>query len=246
MQLGSKQFSPGLWPTVITTGLLLMLLFLGFWQLDRADQKLTALRHMLQRSNEAPLKNLETDIGIDTLLWRKTILSGSFSQTHTYLLDNQVVKSEAGYFVYSLFELDNGNTVLVNRGWVVASADRKQIPELDTPHGKLKISGVIKAPPATGLLLAENTDEQLAQGLYRLQHISPEDINKQHQLTLLPYIVRLDAESPAGYAREWRQPGSGKEKHLGYAFQWFAMAAALLIIFLAVNLKKKTDGNNEP
>lgn len=180
-----------------------------------------------------------------TLLWRRVELSGRFSDATTFLLDNQVFKSRPGYFVYSLFELDNNTKVLVNRGWIKAEASREDIPKLDIPQERLSITGTIKAAPATGMLLAENTEEELAPGLYRLQYINPEKMNSQYRMTLLPYIVRLDAESPAGYAREWRQPGSGKEKHLGYAFQWFAMASALLIIFVAVNLKKRSDNNSE-
>ena len=58
---------------------------------------------------------------------------------------------------------------------------------------------------------------------------------------LLPHIIKLEPESEGGFNRDWREPGSGKEKNLGYAFQWFAMASALLIIFLAVNLKKTVE-----
>jgi surfeit locus 1 family protein len=57
-------------------------------------------------------------------------------------------------------------------------------------------------------------------------------------LELLPYLVRMAPESPAGFARSWRAPGSGEEKHLGYAFQWFAMAAAILVIYLILNIKR--------
>ncbi len=244
MQTGNKQFSPGLWPTVATLCVLPLLLYLGFWQLERAEQKSAALQHKLQRSNEAPLLSLEANTGIDSLLWRKARLSGVFDQAHIFLLDNQVVNGQAGYFVYTPFELANHNTVLVNRGWIKAEADRSSVPMLRTPPGRSVVSGLIKAPPATGILLAENTDEALAVGLYRLQHIDPAEMNEKYQLTLLPYVVRLDAESKAGYVRKWRQADSGEAKHLGYAFQWFAMAGALLIIFLLVNLKKKTDGNN--
>lgn len=36
----------------------------------------------------------------------------------------------------------------------------------------------------------------------------------------------------------WQPAASGPEKHYGYAFQWFAMAAALTILFIVVNLSK--------
>lgn len=240
MQLGNRQFSPGLWPTLATLSILPLLLYLGFWQLDRAQQKTVLYQHYLQRSNELPIKSIEANMDINGVLWRKAILTGSFSDKHTFLLDNQVLNMQPGYYVFSPFEIENGITLLVNRGWIRAGVDRRQIPVLDTPGGRIKLSGVIKSPPFTGWLLAEDTDEELGQGLYRLQHISLQDIGSRYQLTLMPYILRLDEESTAGYERDWQQPGSGREKHLGYAFQWFAMASALLIIFLAVNLEKES------
>lgn len=240
MRLGSRQFSPGLWPTMATFSILPLLLYLGFWQLDRAEQKTALHQHYAQRSNEAPVESIGPNIDIVDLLWRRAVLSGSFNQDYTFLLDNQVLNRQPGYYVYSLFKTDIDTTLLVNRGWIRAGTDRWDVPGLATPGGRLKLSGVIKPAPATGWLLAKNTDEKLEDGLYRLQQISPEEISRKYQLTLPSYVLRLDAESTAGYVRDWQQPASGKEKHLGYAFQWFAMASALLIIFLTVNLKKSS------
>ena len=44
----------------------------------------------------------------------------------------------------------------------------------------------------------------------------------------------------------WRPAASGPEKHYGYAFQWFAMAAALTAIFVVVNLSRSESDEPEP
>lgn len=226
---------------VLTAIFSVLFVFLGLWQLDRAEQKTAVLQKVLERSRIAPLESLDSNTNIDSLIWRKAVLAGSFVPTHTFLLDNQVVKGMTGYFAYSPFVLDSNITVLVNRGWLKAGARRDQIPQFITPQGRLQISGKIKAPPKTGRLLAENTDEIVSAKVYRLQHLDPEKLNKKYGLKLLPYVIRLDSESPAGFERAWTEPASGKEKHLGYAFQWFAMTAALLIIFITVNLNKANE-----
>ncbi len=239
MQLGNWQFSPGIWPTLATILLLPLLLSLGFWQLDRAEQKSLLQQRYLQRGNEKALSDLQTDKDLDTMIWRRVHLSGNFNKEHTFLLDNQILNGQAGYFVYNLFEMENELPALVNRGWIRAKPDRKNLPEIVIPLQKLDISGVIKKVPATGILLAEHTDEELGNGLYRIQQVNLDKLATKYKISLLPYVIRMDAESVEGYARDWREPGSGKEKHLGYAFQWFAMSSALIIIFLVVNLKKK-------
>jgi len=245
MQLGSFQFTPGLWPTLATISILPILLALGFWQLDRAEQKSVLHQTYLQRNIEVPVTSFKTEPEVGSLLWRRASLTGQYNHNLTFLLDNQVLNHTAGYYVFAVFELQNKMRVLVNRGWLAANPDRKITPEIDYPKNTLNINGVIKHVPATGILLAENTEENLENNLFRLQQIDVDDINAKHNLNLVPFIIRLDKESVSGYIREWRQPGSGKEKHLGYAFQWFAMSAALLIIFLSVNLKKSTNDNGK-
>ena len=58
-------------------------------------------------------------------------------------------------------------------------------------------------------------------------------------IELLPYVLRMDPESPAGFTRRWKEPGTGEERNLGYAFQWFAMAIAIFVIYLILNFKRE-------
>ena len=97
---------------------------------------------------------------------------------------------------------------------------------------------MIKEAPAPALLLSKDTWEDLGGGVARLQDLDMKAIEKHSGHALLPFIIRLDANAPSGFARHWVDPGSGKEMHLGYAFQWFMLSAVLAIIYLALNLKK--------
>ena len=137
-----------------------------------------------------------------------------------------------------MFVSDSTLPVLVNRGWVKANKDRRVLPKLPLSEESITLHGVIKREPVTGMLLAENTDERIA-GVIRVQHIDINEINKNYGLNLPGFIVRLSEDSDAGLLRDWPKPGSGRDKHLGYAFQWFAMATAVLVIFIVVNFKTK-------
>ncbi len=48
---------------------------------------------------------------------------------------------------------------------------------------------------------------------------------------------------PDGYVRTWSPPGFPPMRHIGYAVQWFALALALLVIYLVTNLRQ---GRHEP
>jgi surfeit locus 1 family protein len=153
------------------------------------------------------------------------------------------MEGRAGYLVYTPFQLrDRSLTVLNNRGWVPAGPDRRRPPQPATPEAAVKLEGTVTLPPAPGIILGDDRGEALEGGYIRLQHLDPEQWDKDFSATLLPYAVRLDGKNKEGFLRDWQPPGFGKEKHLGYAFQWFAMAAALVIIYIVVNLKRsRTD-----
>ena len=237
----SYVFKPGLMPTVAFIILFSALIMLGNWQLDRAGQKETIHVDYLSKKQQPPLDlNLfRTGDVFDDIIWRKGEVTGKFSQDGHVLLDNQVYKGVPGYFLYTPFLLESETRqLLVNRGWIAASAYRDIIPEIKTPTTRLTLSGTIKLSPLTGLVLGDNLIESFPGNVKRVQRLVLDSSETKEGLTLMPVILRLDGESSYGYNRDWAEAGSGKERHQGYAFQWFAMAGVLLVIYILVNMKK--------
>ncbi|MGH8120862.1 MAG: SURF1 family protein [Gammaproteobacteria bacterium] len=244
MRIGAWHFTPGLWPTAATLVLLSLFVALGFWQLDRADQKSRKHGEFVLRQSEHAL-DLNDPVTLrrnkEELLWRRAQARGHFDNEVHILLDNQVLRGKAGYFVYTLFLVTPGDHwLLVNRGWVPLGKDRGVAPLLETPAAEIKIVGVINDVPATGLVLGDAPAEALTRTIYRAQRIDLDEIARQRGHKLLPFVLALAPESGHGFIRHWQLPGSGREKHLGYAFQWFLFAAILVVIYLAVNIKKIT------
>ncbi|MFQ5661271.1 MAG: SURF1 family protein [Gammaproteobacteria bacterium] len=249
MRIGVWQFSPKIWPTVATGLMFPLLVSLGFWQLDRADQKERLRQQFEQRIQSAPVDinhALDQRVKSTEMIWRKVIAAGTYEPRYQFLLDNQVEQAQAGYFVYTPFKLDAGQTgVLVNRGWIAAGARRSFVPDVGLGDAGARLSGVAKPFPGTGLLLGANLEEDLGGGIFRMQQIELSRVEAITNMNLLPYVVRLDKDATGGFRRVWRLPGSGKAKHLGYAFQWFLLAATLLVIYFFVNLKKIEQGPGE-
>jgi len=220
-----------------------VLLLLGFWQLDRAGQKRVVHEQYLAQIQAAELdlntfSNLRND-NADGLMWRQVKITGRFDPDFQIMLDNQISNGKTGYFILTPFVAAGGeDRVLINRGWLAAPADRKTVPVISTPAEEITIHATVAAPPATGLFLGGESIETLVAGIYRAQRIDIGEISALMRKHLPPYVLRLEPASPHGFVREWPAPGSGEAKHLGYAFQWFVLAATLMIIYLVVNLKK--------
>ncbi|HEY7841444.1 MAG TPA: SURF1 family protein [Gammaproteobacteria bacterium] len=236
MRIGNREFRPRIVPTLAAAVVFGLLMSLGFWQLDRAAQKAALHAAFLERSSAPPVLLDDTRMEADTVTWRRVRLRGRYDATAIYLLDNQVHAGQAGYLVYSPFVTDGGRRVLVSRGWIPAGTDRTRAPSVLTSAGELELEGLAKPPPITPVR-GETPPEPLAAGMWRVQQIDLAAIGARHAWQLPGYEVRLDAPE-TGFVRDWPAPGSGRERHLGYAFQWFAMAAVLGIIWIVVNLKR--------
>lgn len=243
MRAGSWEFRPGGWPTLATVFAIPLLAALGFWQLDRAEQKEALHRIYLERStgepfdiNRAGAERAQSEF----MQYRRVHVRGSFAPAASYLLDNQVHAGSPGYFVYTLVKLLGEDTgVMVNRGWIPAGIDRNMAPAFASPLEETEFIGLAKPPGGPGLTLAESLPEELAPGLYRVQRIDIDAIATAQRRPLLPYEVRLEPPAPPGFIRDWTVPGSGRERHLGYAFQWFALAGLVTLIYVFVNLRRR-------
>ena len=243
MRIGSVNFSPRPWSCIATGVFLLLFARLGVWQLDRAEMKAGLLDEIQSRQSMEEITSLELDLDDEGLAWRRARLSGVFQAAPLVLLDNRVRGGIPGYFVYSVFRATGGNNILVNRGWVQAMPRRDELPEIMTPAEPMEIHGSLKLPPRTGKLLADNTDEVLHDRFIRLQFLDLDHVNRNYDLDVVPMVLRLDEGVSASFETGWASPATGREKHLGYAFQWFAMATALAVIFVVLNSKR--TGKND-
>ncbi|MCZ6804013.1 MAG: SURF1 family protein [Proteobacteria bacterium] len=239
--IGNWYFYPGFISSLLALVFFSLFISLGFWQLDRAEQKRTLYAEFENRQSGKAINLNQDQIKLadkEKIIWRHINATGEFLEQYQILLDNQVEKTQAGYYVYTPFKLEQSeHVVLVNRGWLSVGNDRAMSPTLIITNGFVNIKGVLKEEPKTGLLLKEMPPEQMNEDVYRVQRLKIDELAELTKTKLLPYIVRLEPESEHGYHRQWRLPGSGENVHNGYAFQWFAFATALLIIYLVLNIK---------
>lgn len=243
MRFGRYEFKPGLWPSLATLLIFPLLLSLGFWQLDRAAEKAELQAVYDARYHSQPLQ-LNTVAALDDaqgLHWRPVEFSGEY-ESWTYLLDNQVRDQRPGYTVFTVMQLGGTDkALLVDRGWVAGSVDRSQIPVIKVPNETLDLRGRILPLPATGLMLGEHIIEPVGAARYRVQRIDIDELQQHSGKPLLPYVVRLAEAEPGTYRIDAVAPGTGRERHQGYAFQWFALSATLLAIYFFVNFRRRED-----
>lgn len=208
--------------SVVMIGLLLLCIRLGFWQLDRAEQKRTLLA-----AGNSSISFEAAIVAGEQGLWRQSSVRGRYAQEPPVLLDNQTHHGQPGYQVFSRFVTDGGAQLLVNRGWI-AQGQRPHKPTAES----VNIAGIIAPYRKAGF--------RLGPAVVSAPEVSPAVVNYPTQpeweallqAPLLPFTLWLAPAQPDGYVREWTLQSAAPEKHLGYAFQWFAMATAVAVIGL--------------
>ena len=216
---------------------------LGVWQLDRAEQKRATFAEFERRGQAS---QVDLNQGADdsaALPGYRAAAAGHYIGA-TILFDNQVHRGRAGYLVYSVFELDGRKErMLVNRGWINAGADRNHAPELATPTVSQQLEGRLSLSPQGGLRL-EGSDmiERLTTDLWRVQVIDFAALTRTIGVELLPITLLLDSDAPYGFVRAWTPPAIDENRHLGYAFQWFALAVTVVVVTIALSLRRDKAG----
>ncbi|TXS93692.1 SURF1 family protein [Parahaliea maris] len=221
--------------TLFTLVLLPVLVSLGFWQLQRAEEKreLAAMFAERQAQAPAPLEQL-WGLSPDQLAYRPALLTGEFDPDHYLLLDNRIHQGQFGYEVIALLRLPDGErAVWVNRGWVAGDPARRSLPGVVQPAGTQRIHGAIYVAPGEAYLLGE---QQLTGDwpivLQSMEEEAAEVLGQRLGVSLFPWTVRIESTEPAALMADWPLVNISPAKHIGYAVQWFCMALALLILFV--------------
>jgi surfeit locus 1 family protein len=161
--------------------------------------------------------------------WRPVLLRGRWLPEHTVFLDNRQMQGKPGFDVLTPLRIEGADAaVMVQRGWVQRNfMQRESLPPVATPPGLVEVRGRIAPPPPKLYDFRGPAGGAIRQNL---------DLGQFRAASGLPLLTSLSVQQtgPAseGLLRDWTEPGSGVEKHYGYAFQWFALSALIAILYV--------------
>ncbi|MBU2907946.1 SURF1 family protein [Vibrio splendidus] len=249
----SKGFWIAVVLTVVSVGILIKL---GLWQLERGNEKLRYEQQLSERAQQSP-RSLDSVISE----WKDSRIQaqGASEQLSlnglkvdveletpsglVVLLDNQVNQGAVGYVIYMLGEVrfkdENESLVaekqlLIDLGFVAASNDRRELPQLGNITLPTNMSGRLYTRlvnPLSHELGLENTTPK------RIQNINIIALSEYTGQDVLPFVFQPQSLESWPYELLWRPTAMKSEKHFGYSFQWFVMAAVLLFLMLLIGYR---------
>ena len=227
-------------PTIAFLLVLPVLIALGFWQLDRAQQKRDLQAMYDARMNDTPVSVGARVQAPEELQFYRVSVKGYYDGAYSIYLDNRVHNGQVGYFVITPLKIAGSETrVLVNRGWVPMGESRESLPDITPPTGIQRVVGVATVPHKKVFQLAAPPP---LTGKWQpvWQHMNMKRFGQAVDYPVQPIVILLDPESTAGgFTREWKRLDTGIAVHQGYAFQWFSLAVALAAIFIFLTFGRR-------
>ncbi len=266
IKLGNRTFSPPWWATLLFLLVGSIMLLLGRWQLQRAEEKITLATNAETALAAAPVDVHELLVAgagrvIDVREYSRLEASGQLLADRQFLWDNRIHKGQAGYEILvplvlaSEQESAENTVLLLNRGWVPAGLSRSEWPDVAMATSELtefsRVEGLLTLPSrgfAGGPALANAHGGVDAETEWPklLQYLDYSAIAESLGHSVVAGVVQpISSITPEfdGLLKtdNWQPVANGPEKHYGYAFQWFAMFVALSGIYWITNSRRIVD-----
>jgi cytochrome oxidase assembly protein ShyY1 len=212
---------------------------LGQWQTRRAHQK-EAIEAAIRERAAMPAMNLGTEAPAHDAEFRRAAVQGQFVGEWPVYLDNRPYSGAAGFYVLMPFRIAGSDRyVLVARGWVRRDpVERTRLPVIPVPQGTVELQGVLRHD--TGHVMELGSAGALKPGAI-VQNADAASVAQATGLKFLPLMLEQTSDTQDGLVRDWPQPSAGIEKHRGYAFQWYGLAATALLFFVVTGFRRGTS-----
>jgi surfeit locus 1 family protein len=244
-----KKLAPrDLLPPLAGVALVVLFVNLGLWQLERAEEKRAVEAAFTDSGESASVNDIVRDSDAEVgdgavALYQPLSASGRYLADRQFLIDNMILEGRVGYFVVTPFEFSREEPLLlVNRGWLpkTSEADVASAIEIEDDAGQGTVTGKAGQLPRVGIRAGDAftgardwprianwpTLDELAAALDR---------------EVLPFILLADPDPGGALVRSWEPRQAGPMRHIGYAVQWFALAAAVVVTAFVVYRKKREE-----
>lgn len=217
---------------------------LGFWQLDRLEERQLTNSVWLLRlgMDPVPWEVAAADpesMDAEDLRFLRVVVEGQYVPGEQVLVRNRARDGVSGHWVVTPLVTPEGGAVAVVRGWVPFDLEEPDDPRAVPPTGTVRVEGVLVPGEEPTSLGPTNPEGRLT----RLALLDLERLSHQSGLELGVAYLQAVPTAEEGLPAPLELPDPTYEgPHLGYAIQWFAFAAIGLVGYGALIRKQLLSG----
>jgi len=238
-------FRPLFWPTFFALPAFIVLLGLGTWQMQRLEWKNDLIASFEERASAPPIALPLADAMSPEMEFRRLSRVGSFDHTREVFMTGRTYEGNAGFHIVTPFTLEDGRTVLVNRGWVSESYREPAKRMFSLIEGQTTVEAILRLPAKKGYFVPENDP---AGGFWFT--LVPEQIAVHLGLgdgaVTDYYAAAIRTSDVVSLPIAARTKLNLRNSHLSYAITWYGIALALLGVYLAFHHQAGRLGFSKP
>ncbi len=237
--------------TILTGGLILLclaiLLSLGTWQVERLHWKEGLIAKITERRDAAPVPLADIEAAVvngEDIEFRRVTIAGRFdhAKERHFFATHQ---GQTGFYVYTPLTLDDGRTLLVNRGFIPYEMKEPAKRGEGQVTGEVNFTGYartkLEAKPSSLV-----PDNDLPKNIFYWKDIAAMTTSAGlDPARVLPFFVDADAtvKNPGGFPVGGVTQFDLPNNHLQYAVTWYGLALALSGVVAAMWLKRRRSAS---
>jgi surfeit locus 1 family protein len=222
-------------PTLAAIPLLALAVGLGTWQLQRKAEK-EALIDAVETRAKGPATTIPAPgawpgLDPDRIDFQKVAVEGTFRAGPEFRLYAALTQANGplrgpGWFVYQPFDLANGGTILVNRGFVPDGLRESgaRPTTARAPEGPTRIEGLVRRVERAGWFAPVDSPDRnqwfLRDPLKMAAHAGLGPV--------APFTLEQSSPNPGGLPQAGETRLVFPNRHLEYAGTWFGLGATLV------------------
>jgi cytochrome oxidase assembly protein ShyY1 len=202
---------------------------LGNWQMDRRDQARATIAAVETHYDADPVPFAKVpkifSTADDSAEWTPVVLKGTYDDDGQRIVRNRPLNGRPGYEVLIPLRLEDGQAVIINRGWLPIGNNQAGHPDTIPAAPKGEVTVVARVKPGEGTVSRGAPEGQLA------------SIQLDAYAAELGYPIYtgsyglMAAESPAAADQPVQipKPAIDEGPHLSYSMQWYAFGVLLFV-----------------
>ncbi|WEJ32525.1 SURF1 family protein [Devosia sp. SD17-2] len=213
--------------------------FLGAWQMDRLAEKDALVAAVDARLTSAPIPVPAVDqwssLDYEALVFQPVSLTGAYRYTQTLTVFTSLSNANGqyggpGFWVMTPFELEQGGTVFVNRGFV--PQQYQEAAAIGDLHGEdpgmVTITGLFREPEVAGMMTPEaNMSDRIEWVRDPARMALMADPNLA---PIAPFYVDLPATVPGELPQGGETVITFPNNHFGYALTWYGFSIVAVVM----------------
>lgn len=234
-----------LWPTIWSAFGLLLLLGLGTWQVQRLYWKEGLIAERNAALAAAPVPLPKTLDEARPLEFHPVRAEGQFLNDHELYLNAQSLKGDAGFHIVTPFRLSDGAVIFIDRGFVPTDHKAPATRAAGEIAGPTAVTGLLRLPEPPGWFTPANEPAKNSwfsidlPAMAQAANIGAGDVG-----SALPFYIDADKTPvPGGWPQGGQTITDLPNNHLQYAITWYALAVALIAIYIRFAIRRRRSSS---